>query len=116
MTNFLIKLKNWQIILLGVAALAVALLLMTFVAQWCYFAFPAAMGWILAAHIIVGGVVAWFIPGPFVDALVYKHEVARADAALAHIIEMLGEAFPEGEVAEVKKPDLDVFEPKADRG
>lgn len=114
MTNFLIKLKPWKIILLGVAALLVALVLMTFVAQACYYAFPAAMGWILAAHVLTGGLVAWFVPGPFVDALVYKHELARADAALAHIIEMLGEAFPEGH--EVKKPDLDVFEPEADRG
>lgn len=116
MTNFLIKLKNWQIITLGVAALVVALVAMTLVAQACYFAFPDATTWVLAAHIIIGGVIAWFIPGPFVDALVYKHDLARADAALAHILEMLGQAFPDGEVVEVVKPDLDVFEPEAERG
>lgn len=116
MTNFLIKLKNWQIITLGVTALLVALIALTLVAQACYFNFPAATGWILAAHILVAGTGAWFIPGPFVDALVYKWELARADAALAHIIELLGQAFPDGEVAEVVKPDLDVFEPEAERG
>jgi hypothetical protein len=112
MTNFLYKLKSWQITALGATAVVASLVLVTVVAQVCYALFPAGFAAVAILHIIAAGAVAWFVPTPFIRAYQLQH----ADAALAHILELLEQAFPDGEVAEVVKPDLDVFEPEANRG
>lgn len=96
MINFLLKLKPWQIIALGVTAVVVALVATTFVAQLCYFLFPAAWGFVAAGHVILAGAAAWFAPAPFIEA----YQLQQADVALAHIIELLSEAFPEGHEVE----------------
>jgi hypothetical protein len=96
MIEKLVRLKNWQIALLGVTAVVVALSLVTFVAHLCYASFPGSWGVIAVLHMLAAGGAAWFIPAPFLDAYLVKKYTAEADAALAHIIEMLGEAFPEG--------------------
>lgn len=111
MIEKLSRLKGWQIIVLGVATLLVALAILAFVAHLGYIAFPAAWGWILGGHIIVAGATAWFIPGIFVDALYLRLWVAEAEAYVDSLMMQLGE--PE---VEVQKPDLDVFEPEAERG
>jgi hypothetical protein len=66
--------KSWQNALLAVGACITALLLIAFVAHLCYSAFPpSAWSLIVAFHILLSGMAGWFIPKPFVEAIMLHH-------------------------------------------
>jgi len=91
MIEKLSRLKKWQIIALGVAAVVVALVAMGFLAQLCYALFPAAWGWVAVGHVAVSGTAAWFISGVFVDAYILKGYIAEAEAYMGFLTALLGD-------------------------
>jgi hypothetical protein len=87
----LTALKYWQIIVLGIVTTAAAVVLASCVAHLCYSAFPDAWGWVMAGHLILAGLTAWFVPAPFIDACLYKQAMATYAAAWKHLLETLSE-------------------------
>lgn len=72
MIERLSNLKRWQIFALAVAALLVAVGVITLVAHLCYQAFPSAWGPVAAGHFLAVCLAGWFVPKPFLEAYVLR--------------------------------------------
>ena len=68
MVELIARLKNWQIITLGIITWILAIGALTVLASLCYDAFPEAYGVVAAGHFLAAIGVAWFIPNPFIKA------------------------------------------------
>lgn len=90
MTNFidwLTRLKYWQIVTLGALATLAGLLALAFLAHVGYNEFPDAFGWVLTGHLLGGFLVAWFVPGPFIEAYLDKQAMAAYKAAWRRLLD-----------------------------